>query len=274
MKCRHVTRSPRGTALALTSLLLCASQAAQAHISYTNRTFTTFSGLVAASQTISNQAATGNFGWADATDADYGDAHKSRAFRFTLENEADVTVTVAANASATASSIGGLLPGFSVYSGLAHLPPAAADYDFASITESWLATTGGPTKEGAWVAMGDWKVGSDTGTTFDDLTTFLFRGYAVDGTSANFGGVPGIMGDGTADGMVTKTFRLGAGDYSLFVGGADYAAQDPLNPNLAKSYGMSVTLAVAAVPEPGTVALFAAGLAFLGVTGARRTRKG
>lgn len=265
-------RARPGRALVVAALLLVAGQAARAHVSYTNRNLGTFSGLAAESATLSNQAVTGNFGWADATDADYGDSHHARAFRFTLLNPADVAVTVAANPDATATSLGGLLPGFSVYGGLAHLPPAAADHDFAVISQSWLATTGAPAKEGAWMALGDWKMGSDTGTTFTDLSTFLFRGYAVDGNSAKFGNAPGIVGDGVADGTVTANFRLAAGDYSIFIGGADYAAQDPGNPNVGSSYGLRVTLNVTAVPEPDTRALFTAGLAFTGLLGTRRLR--
>ncbi|MFO1318642.1 MAG: PEP-CTERM sorting domain-containing protein [Burkholderiales bacterium] len=268
----------RAAAVTLAVLALGASQAAQAHISYTGRNLGSFSGLAAGTTTLANQAATGNFGWADATDADYGDSHKSRAFRFSLANEAVVTITVASKADATPASLGGLLPGFSVYRGLVHLSPAPADYDFAAVTAAYLAASfpngsGGTTQEGAWNALGDWKVGNDAGTTFADLTSLAFRGYAVDGSAANFGNAPGVVGDGTADGQVTGTFRLAAGDYSLFVGGADYAAQDLANPNVASAYGMRVTLAVAAVPEPETIALFAAGLAFVGAARARRARR-
>lgn len=272
MPCRSKTRPHRALALALAALALGASQAAQAHISYTGRNLGAFSGLAAGTATLSNQTVTGNFGWADATDADFGDAHKSRAYRFSLANEALVTITVAAHATATPAAIGGLLPGYSIYSGLVHLSPAPADYDFAAITAAYLTATfpngsGGTTQEGAWNALDDWKVGNDAGTAFADLTSLTFRGYAVDGTSSNFGSAPGIVGDGTADGQVTQTYRLTAGDYSLFVGGADYAAQDLSNPNIASPYGVRVTLSVAAVPEPDTVSLFMAGLAFVGAAG-------
>lgn len=252
--------------LALAAALL-STQAAQAHISYTGRDLGTFSGLVDASNVISNQAATGNFGWADAADADFGDSHKSRAFRFHLDNEALVTIAAQANASATGASVGGLLPGFSIYSGLVHTS-GGADYDTAAITTAYLNATfpngsGGSTKEGAWNALGDWKVGNDAGLTFADLTSLSFKGYAVDGTSANFGSAPGITGDGLADGKVSQTFRLAAGDYSIFVGGADYAAQAPTNPDWGKAYGMSASISVTAVPEPESYALVLAGAAVL-----------
>ncbi len=51
--------------------LACAP--AWSHVSYTGRDFGPFTGLTDASVTIANQAISGNFGWADATDADWGD---------------------------------------------------------------------------------------------------------------------------------------------------------------------------------------------------------
>lgn len=243
-----------------------------AHISYTGRNLGNYTGLADGSLTISNQAVSGNFGWADATDADLGDSHKARAFRFHLDNEAWVTISAQANPTATASSIGGLLPGFSIYSGLAHIAPAAADHDGATVTQNYLATLPGVAKEGAWNALGDWKIGSDTGVSFADLSNFVFKGYAVDGTASNFGATAGIVGDGLADGKVTGTFKLAAGDYSVFVGGADYAAQDLSNPLLTKSYGVSVGINVAAVPEPETYALLLAGLGIVALMRRRQTQ--
>ncbi len=262
-------KSHLGAPLALAALVSL-SLPAQAHIGYTGRDFGSFTGLENASSTIANQAISGNFGWADAADADFGDSHKDRIYRFHLDNEAFVTITAQANATATPASIGGLLPGFSVYSGLAHISPIPADYDSAPITKAYLNATfpdgsGGTTKEGAWNAVGDWKIGNDAGTTFADLTTFTLKGYAVDGTSSNFGTTPGIVGDGVADGYVSRTFKLGAGDYTLFVGGADYAAQLPSNPDLAKAYGVSVSLNVSAVPEAETWAMALIGLGCVGV---------
>lgn len=256
------------TAVAVLTAL--GSLPAQAHLSYTGRNLGSFSGLVDATQTLSNQTVTGNFGWADATDADWGDSHKARAFRFHLDHAAIVTLTARANAAATGTSLGGLLPGLSVYRGLAHIAPDAADHDTAPISQAYLASLPGPAKEGAWHALGDWRLGNDDGLTFDDLSPFSFEGYAVDGTAANFGNAPGVIGDGQADGLVTGTFTLAAGDYSVFVGGADYAAQATSNPDLNKAYGLSLSLNVAAVPEAQTAVLALLGLGLVGW--ARRAR--
>lgn len=250
----------------LASLLLAAAcGSASAHIGYGGRDFGSFSGLASASVTIANQAVTGNYGWADATDYNFGDSHRARAFRFHLDNTALVSFSVAARANATATSIGGLLPGFSIYQGLAHVAPFAADHDTAAISLAYLASLPGEVKEGAWVSSGDFKIGNDgNATATAALSSFRLQGYAVDGTAANFSNAnPNVVGDGLADGQVSASFVLAAGDYSIFVGGADYWAQNPANPDLSKAYGMSATLSVSAVPEPSAWALMAMGAALL-----------
>lgn len=259
----------------LAVLSVSAASTAFAHIGYGGRDFGSFSGLSSQSVTIANQAVSGNYGWADATDFNFGDSHKSRAFRFHLDNAAQVSFSVAAKANATATSIGGLLPGFSIYQGLAHLSPASADHDFAAITQTHLSSLPGEPKEGAWVATGDWKIGNDGTVAIPAaLSSFVFKGYAVDGTAANFSNAnPSLVGDGLADGKVNARLTLGPGDYSIFVGGADYWAQNLANPDLAKTYGLSATLSVTAVPEPQTALLMLAGVAALAGMQRRRARR-
>jgi len=265
---------------------------AAAHVSYTNRDFGTFSGLSAQSATIANQAISGNYGWADAADADWGDSHKVRWYTFTLLNASDVTITAAAKADATTSSVGGLLPGFSLYSGNA--VSAAYDNSYLSwqyrktlspetVTPVWNAPTGSNlygslnTKgaltpglagyEGSLNARGNVTMGNDAGAQ----STLGFIGYAVDGDAGNFsmGFEAGIVGDGVKDGHVSKTFHLAAGVYSVIIGGADYAQSlDPTGADALKSYGISAT--VAAVPEPESYALFLAGLGLMAGIGRRR----
>mgnify|MGYP006154066243 FL=1 len=235
---------------------LCAPLAAHAHVSYTNRDLGTFTGTTIATNTISNQTISGNFGWADAADADWGDSHKVRWFRFTLEQTAEVTLTASANATATAASIGGLIPGFSLYGGLA---PSAA-YDNAAVTQAYRATLPFAT-EGALNTLGDFQIGNDSGV----INTLSFIGHSLDGV--------GYLGDGTVDGHTSRTFSLAAGTYSLVVGGGDHLAQLPGNPNLASPYGMSVSIAVTPVPEPSAIAMVLAGLACAGVAARRRTAR-
>jgi hypothetical protein len=224
-----------------------------AHIGYGGRDFGIFSDDLDKTLNISGQTVTSNFGWADGTDADFGDSHRVRPFRFTLEDPMLITITIQGG--------GGLLPGFSIYSGLGHAVP---DHDLAPVTLDYLQFLGGG-KEGAFRALTNWRVGNDDGASFADLTAFIFEGYAVDGTAANFGPTPGIVGDGLADGVVSATFALLPGNYSLFVGGADYGG------STTTTFPLTVGVTnVAPVPEPATGIALIGGLATL--CGLRRRR--
>jgi len=219
------------TSLLAASLALAGAPLASAHTTYSGRDFGTFGddGFKSVNITASNLSS--NFGWADGTDADFGDAHRVRAFRFKLTHAAIVTFRVQ-GAGATPVPF----PAFSLYAGLLHSAPEGADYDTAAITVNHLATTGDPQpKEGAFRAFNDWKIGNDptyntpgdTGSGIlypAELSELTYLLHKADGTSTNFGSAAGIEGDGTADGDVQSTFPLPAGDYTLIVGGADYAA--------------------------------------------------
>lgn len=225
------------------------ASAAQAHVTYQD--FGTFSGAAPSSVTLSNAVATGNYGWADAADADWGDSHKAKWFSFTLQGAATVTFSVAAKADATTTSIGGFTPAFSLYQGLAPTTTDPANplvvyksYDTSSSTQAYRATLPFAT-EGAWNALGSFQIGNDYG----DISQLTYIGHAANDAGMSF---------------VSQTFTLAAGSYSLLVGGADYAAQDPANPLLASKYGLSATLDVAAaVPEPETYALLLVGLGLI-----------
>ncbi len=230
MKTKHLSRLLTGV------MLLLGAASASAHISYTSRDFGTVVPN-APPVTIENQTVTGNYGWADGTDDNFGDNHMLRAYRFSLAGPALVTITFSGSTNGGEQN-GGIKPGFSVYQGLAHLPPfppgGSADHDFSAITQAHLATLDGvQPKKGAFRAQATWRLGGDgqTGPVFDfedpvtGLSTFTFKGYAVDGDASLYGSVPGIMGDGKADGTVTGSFYLTAGDYTIFVGGANYAGQ-------------------------------------------------
>ncbi|HWB06092.1 MAG TPA: hypothetical protein VG796_23930 [Verrucomicrobiales bacterium] len=249
----------RTSAIAL-CLLGCAT--ANAHISYTGRNFGTFAGGEAP-VTILDKVIAGNWAWADGTDDDYGPSEYVRAYRFTLMYDARVTFDISATTTG-GTVLGDLLPGFSFYRGLAHLPPALLDHDENLVSEEWRNSQPGVPKEGNFRALGDWKIGNDAGLTAADLSSFTFMGYGVDGTSANFGPTPGIVGDGLADGHIIKTFNVPAGDYTLFIGGADYAAQ--VGGDLT-GRGVNVTLSV--IPEPAVVVLLLPAVASL-LLGRRR----
>lgn len=260
-----------------TILLIGISASASAHVSYTGRNFGAYSGADL-NNTITNQNVTSDYGWADATDADLGDTHKTRAFKFSLTTNAWVTLTfsgfaytgVATNYSTSIVTTNNYtplaLPAFSVFSGLA----AASTHDASAISVDWRNFNYGTgATEGSLNALGDWKIGVDGQTNFSQLSSLTYIGNAADGTSANYGTqaasltladgtvVPNgtINGDGNADGVVTSSFYLGAGDYSVFVGGANYSGTATNTP-----YGIQGTFT--AVPEPSTWALFGFG-AFL-----------
>jgi hypothetical protein len=219
---------------------------ASAHINYTGRTFGSFSGSDNKAVVISNQAISGSHGWADATDEDWGDSHRSRLFRFTLLTAATVTIKVEAWDDG-GTKLGTLKPAFSIYSGLAHLPPAGPDHDAAAVTVAYLDSVPG-TQEGALRTLTNWDLGNDdSAEPFDFqamLSHFIYMGHAADGTPANFGAAAGIQGDGVLDGSVQKAFDLPAGEYTLVVGGADYNMIDTL------TYGAKVTVSVG--PNPGS----------------------
>jgi hypothetical protein len=252
----------------------------QAHISYTGRDF---GALVVGAPATSNltQTVSSSFGWADATDDDWGDSHRGRFFRFTLNTSASVMITVERDARGTGTS-GTFLPAFSLFSGLAQRGnnegvQQGAVYRTEALAHdsAVLSVASRPAgTEGSFRALTGWSIGNDpTYVTAGDptsgiliearLASFTYIGHAADGTSVNFGLAPGINGDGNADGSVTATFHgLAAADYSLFVGGANYAAQTAEPGPTYPTYGANVT--IQAVPEPSTWALLTAGSLVLG----------
>lgn len=235
-------------------LIFGSCEIASAHIGYTGRNFGSFSANGAESP-VTLTSSVQSYGWADGTDADFGDSHHVKAFRFTLQNAGWVTISIQALGEGSV-----FLPGFSIFSGLAHISPDTADHDLNQSTLDYLATLGG-TYEGAYRSLSDWKVGNTDRTTGDtfypaSLSSFSYVGNAADGTSSNYGSAAGINGDGVSDGFLTASFYLNAGDYSMFVGGANYADQSNTS-----TYGFSAT--VTAVPEPSTYLLLGTGLVLI-----------
>ena len=255
------------------TILAIAGNKALAHISYSNRNFGTL--IIGTDVSNNTQTISSGFGWADATDADWGDSHRGRFFRFNLSGRGDVQITAQRNLLGTGTT-GSFLPAFSLYSGLGQLTPEQGGHDSAqySIDNRQVGT------EGSLRALGNWSIGNDpTYNTVGDPTSgilyaprlayFTYIGNAADGTSTNFGNATGIVGDGTADGFVTATFSgLEAGDYSLFVGGANYALQATEGPTTFPTYGANVTVGL--VPEPSTGFLLLSGGALLGLLRRRR----
>jgi len=271
--------------LILTMVAACAAPTGlRAHISYTGRDF---GALVVGNPATSNltQTVSSSFGWSDATDSDWGDSHRLRAFRFSLSTSASVMITVERNAAGT------FLPAFSLFSGLAQRGnnegvQQGAVYRTEALAHdsAVLSVASRPAgTEGSFRALSGWSIGNDpTYITAGDATSgiliearlayFTYIGHAADGTSANFGHISGIHGDGTADGIVTATFLdLAAGDYSFFVGGANYDEQLTETGPTYPTYAFTAT--VQTVPEPSTWALLALGGATLGVALRKQLRR-
>lgn len=231
---------------------------ASAHVSYTGRDFGTFSPGNQSTSVTRTGTISSTFGWAYSTDDDLGDSHRNRAFRFTLLNPGQVTLTVQRTGSGNI-----LLPALSVYSGLAHIAPEALAHDSSPLSLTYLASlVGTQPKQGAFNALGDWSIGNEDvyNTPGDPLSgiavpaslrTMTYQGNIADGGSSNFGSAAGINGDGNGDGFVTGTFNLAAGDYTIMVGGGEYLTTPPAGPYT--SYGVSVGLSV--VPEPSAIAI-------------------
>lgn len=256
-----------------------------AHILYTGRDFGVLTpGGSTNSTTIAQNKVSSNYGWADGTDADFGDSHKLLPFRFTLLSSGLVTLQI----QGTAFKVGALNiaamanPGFSIYRGLAHLLPLAEDHDTSGISSAYMDDTyGAGNWEGCFNALGDWKMGSDDGTQYSDLSSFTYFGNAADGTAANYGAGVSIIsranrttqtndtikGDGVADGVVSGTFALDAGEYTLLVGGANYSGTS------TASFGFNATLSVIAIPEPSTFFLLALGMLLMLLVAIRRAAR-
>lgn len=248
-----------------------------------------------------------SFGWADATDDNWGDSHRLTAFKFTLATTQAVTITVERRAAGS-GAVDTLLPAFSLFQTPGWV---ASTHDTGPATTAWLTSTfgttavgetfvdansngiwdvgetfadangngvydgpgiGGSGKKGAFRALAPWEIYQDSvGGARMAFDTYL--GNAADGSAANFGSAAGINGDGVADGVVSRTFEgLSAGDYYVFVGGANYLAQltESASPSYP-TYGISLT--VQAVPEPSSWLLLGLGSGFVLFVSLRRRQR-
>lgn len=196
--------------------------------------------------TNGNRTVSSSFGWADATDANWGDSHRLTAFKFTLASTQNVTITVARrNAVGQTGAVDTLLPAFSLYT-LSSGNFVSSTHDSSAGSAKYLTDTfgtgataetfidsnsngywdtgesftdangngvwdgagiGGSGKEGTFQALSNWKIYQDNGDPNTTLlNSFTYVGHAADGSSANYGSASGISGDGVVDGTVSATF--------------------------------------------------------------------
>lgn len=139
-------------------LALTALQTASAHIGYASRNLGTWSeiggiwtitgnsgSLTNSSVGITLTNIASDFGWADATDSDYGDSHKGRWFSFLLNNPGTFSLSIfggGTNSGTQAgvypfdSNIGAqFLPAYTIYRGLA----VGSAHDGSDVSIAWRA---------------------------------------------------------------------------------------------------------------------------------------
>lgn len=283
-----------------------------AHISYTDRQFGTLSYYTPATilPVAANRTLSSSFGWADATDANWGDSHRGRFYSFTLASTSTVIVTAerSDNTLIQTGAAGVFLPAFSIYKGIA----PASTHDSSPNTVNWLRSQFGNTAVAESFTDSNPNSVWDTNEPFTDTNNnavwdsaglgdaidgysgkegaanalgnwriysdggafvdFEHVGHAADGTSANFGNAAGITGDDVADGYVTAMFTdLAPGNYSVFLAGASNLAQfTEPGPSTFPTYTVGLTLQ--AIPEPCSYALIA-GAGALGFLSLRRRRR-
>ncbi|MFZ4388153.1 MAG: PEP-CTERM sorting domain-containing protein [Chthoniobacterales bacterium] len=268
----------------IAATMMVAASTASAHVNYSSaRDFGTFSGTDY-TKIITGQTLKGNYGWASGTDATGADSHKTRYFVFTLNQDAWVNLNVQGASVTTTTTFSALSnPGFSLYKGWLTAADSHdfSDDSFAINNARWGFNTGADAgkKEpsagadhwaGSFSALSDWSIANDTA----QVSTFTYIGNAADGTTANYaahgGSASGINWDGNANGDVSATFHLTAGQYAVFIGGAQYFGALNAGADPTTTYGIQATLSVMAIPEPSTYALLSLGAMVL--TAAYRRR--
>jgi hypothetical protein len=116
--------------------------------------------------TVTNNTRTvsSSFGWADATDSNWGDSHRLTAFKFTLASTQSVSIEVARRAAGTGPA-DTLLPAFSLFQTPLFV---ASTHDTGPATTAYLTTTFGTSATGESFVNTDGDTGYQAGDPFVD----------------------------------------------------------------------------------------------------------
>lgn len=246
-------------------------QSASAHVNYYdlfNNPTTQISNTATGTTYSGGDILKGNFGWADATDVDWGDSHLGAWIKFTINQPSGawVSVNVASdgisqfvnNDPNNPSRLGDLKPGFSLYRGL--VPDEAHDGATAGLQPSDPQYG----KEGAWQALANTTMGNDDGAT--SILEYLAHAGTINGAASS---------------VSLNNFFLTPGDYTLAIGGSCYDQNqcvgafnifDPNADETARGYTVSINVSsVAPVPLPAAAWLMMTGL--FGVLGFKKRRQ-
>lgn len=251
--------------------LMLGSQA-YAHVSYNGRDLidnahsTTINGDGSTTYNWNGGLVGGNYGWADGTDADWGDSHRIRFTKFEITNPGGANVDISVWASdavktlttdtdggtGDVAALGDLNPAFTMYKGV--LPPSAYDWPVVN------GANGTPhaddlRKEGLFQAFENVTMSNNSGVV--GTLEYLTHVGAVNSTDSS---------------VSLLSYFLAPGMYTMAVGGAS-GDGIPLFANAGldnANRGFLVEMTVQPVPVPAAVWLM--GSALVGLIGMRKQR--
>ncbi|MDX6766156.1 MAG: PEP-CTERM sorting domain-containing protein [Candidatus Methylacidiphilales bacterium] len=141
-----------------------------AHVSVSgDRTLNNGSPIDNTTQVNGNRTVSSSFGWADATDGNWGDSHRLTAFKFTLATTQTVAIEVARRAAGTGPA-NTLLPAFTLFQTPAFV---ASTHDTAAATVSYLTGQFGTGAVGESFVNTNGNGGYEAGDPFVDTNGSL-----------------------------------------------------------------------------------------------------
>lgn len=179
------------THLILTVGILAGASTASAHLNVTGRIFNySGTGLIGnpidgGSFSNNTQTISSGFGWADATDDNWGDSHRTRIFKFTLASTQSVTISVARNTNGSGPN-GTFLPALTVFQTAAFAPET---HDTSTATTNYLTSTYGVSAVGESFVNTNGSAGWEVGDPFVDTNSNTIWDLGEQYTDLNGSGV-------------------------------------------------------------------------------------